>query len=142
MIRLRFCTLDYTPEGAVTRFPDGSSYGALPHPDKPHYWVAAARAGYGENILLYAQEHELAHHLIGEEFNSHSPVIWALAHGGEPSRMIAAAEEALVSVLQRYARANELPLIEGVDWDALKMRMRCAETRGSDLRDEGDPLCA
>jgi hypothetical protein len=141
MIRLRFCTLEYTPEGAVTRFPDGSSYGALPH-DEPHYHAVAHRLGYAGDILLYAQEHELAHHLIAAEFNSHSPVIWALAHGEKPPRMIAAAEEALVMALQRYARANELPLIEGVDWDGLKMRMRCAEAPGRHFRDEGDLLCA
>jgi hypothetical protein len=29
----------------------------------------------------------------------------------------------LVMVLQRYARANEVPLIEGIDWDQLKCRL-------------------
>jgi hypothetical protein len=144
MIRLRFCTLEYTPEGAVTRFPDGSSYGALPH-DKPHYHAVAHRLGYAGNILAYCQHHELAHHLIAEAFGSHSPVIWALAHGEEPPRMIAAAEEALAMTLQRYAMTNELPMIEGIEWDELKCRMLLAETRGTDarcLRDEGDLLCA
>jgi hypothetical protein len=121
-IRLRFCELEYTPQGAVTHFRDGSSYGALPH-DEPHYHAVAHRLGYAGDILAYCQEHELAHHLIAEEFGSHSPVIWALAHGEEPPRMIAAAEEALAMTLQRHARANEVPLIEGVDWDALKCRL-------------------
>lgn len=126
MIQLRFCSIEYTPEGAITRYPDGSSYGALPH-DEPHYHALAHRVGYGGDILAYCREHELAHHLIAEEFCSHSPVIWALAHGESPPRMIAAAEEALVMTLQRYARANEVPMIEGVDWDGLKCRLLLAE---------------
>jgi hypothetical protein len=125
VIQLRFCEVEFTPQGAVTHFPDGSTYGALPH-DEPHYHAIAHRLGYAGYILLYCQEHELAHHLIAEEFGSHSPVIWALAHGEEPARMIAAAEEALAMVLQRYARANEVPLISGIDWDGLKCRLLLA----------------
>jgi hypothetical protein len=127
MIRLRFCTLEYTPEGAVTKFPDGSSYGALPHPEMPSYYVVANRLGYGDDLTTYCRHHELAHHLIAEEFGSHSPVIWSLAHGEEPPRMVAAAEEALAMVLQRYAMTNEQPMIESVDWDALKCRLLLAE---------------
>jgi hypothetical protein len=126
MIRTRFASLEYTREGAITRFPDGSSYGALPH-DKPHYHSVAHRLGYGGDILAYCREHELAHHLIAEEFGSYSPVLWALAHGEQPPRMIAAAEEALAMTLQRYARANEVPMIEGIDWDALKCRLLLTE---------------
>lgn len=126
MIRLRFCTLEFTPVGAVTRFPDGSNYGALPH-DEPHYHAVAHRLGYEGDILKYCQEHELAHHLIAEEFGSHSPVLWALAHDEEPAGSFAAAEEALAMVLQRYARANEVPLIEGIDWDGLKCRLLLSE---------------
>jgi hypothetical protein len=126
MISLRFCTLEFTPSGAVTRFPDGSIYGAFPH-DEPHYHAVAHRLGYEGDILKYAQEHELAHHLIAEEFGSHSPVLWALAHGEEPPRVFAAAEEALAMILQRYARANEVPLIEGIDWDGLKCRLLLSE---------------
>lgn len=126
MTELRFATLEYTAEGAITRFPDGSSYGALPH-DEHHYHMVAHRLGYAGDILKYAQEHELAHHLIAEEFGCHSPVIWALAHGETPPRMIAAAEEALAMTLQRYARTNEVPLIEGIDWDRLKRRLLAEE---------------
>jgi hypothetical protein len=121
-MQLRFATLEYTPEGAMTTFRDGSVYGALPH-NTPEYHAVAHRLGYGGDILLYCREHELAHHLIGEEFGSHSPVLWALAHDEQPPRMIAAAEEALVMTLQRYARANEVPMIENIDWDGLKCRL-------------------
>jgi hypothetical protein len=30
-------------------------------------------------------------------------------------------------ILQRYARANEVPLIEGIDWDGLKCRLLLSE---------------
>lgn len=122
MISLRFCTLEFTPEGAVTHFADGSRWGALPH-DEPHYHALAHRLGYEGDILRYCQEHELAHHLIAEAFGCHSPVLWALAHDETPATMFVAAEEALAMTLQRYARANEVPLIEGVDWDALRNRI-------------------
>jgi hypothetical protein len=89
MIKLRFCTIEFTATGAITRFEDGTSYGALPH-DEPHYHAVAHRLGYQGDILLYCQEHEHAHALIAEEFGSHSPVIWALAHGENPPRMILA----------------------------------------------------
>lgn len=122
MIRTRFAELELTSSGAVTHWPDGTSWGAFPY-DTPHYHYLAFAYGYGGDILKYCQEHEHAHHLIAEEFGSHSHVIWALAHGEQPSRMIAAAEEALVMTLQRYARTNAPPLIEGVDWLALKCRL-------------------
>jgi hypothetical protein len=122
MIQLRFACLIFTPEGAETRFPDGSRWGALPHPEMPSYHVIADRCGYGDDLLRYTQEHELAHHIVSEAFGSHSPVIWSLAHGEEPPAMIAAAEEALTLALQRYARANERPMVDRVDWPALKSR--------------------
>jgi hypothetical protein len=121
VIELRFATLDFTPQGAVTAFADGSSYGAIPH-DEPHYHAIAHRLGYEGDILKYAQEHELAHHLIAESFGSHSPVLWALAHGEEPPAMLAAAEEALALALQRYARTNEHPMIDRMDWAGLRRR--------------------
>jgi hypothetical protein len=137
MIQLRHATFEHTDTGALTKFADGACYGALPH-DEPHYHALAHRLGYAGDIMLYCREHELAHHLIAQEFGSHSPVIWALAHGETPPRMIAAAEEALVMVLQRYARANEVPLIEGVDWDGLKCRLLLTDKQHA--RDEGDFL--
>jgi hypothetical protein len=36
--------------------------------------------------------------------------------------MIAAAEEALTTTLHRFIMTNEPPLIEGVDWQALRER--------------------
>lgn len=121
MIELRYASLEYVPEGARTHFHDGTSFGALPH-DKPHYHAIAYRLGYEGDILSYAREHELAHHLIGEEFDQPSTVVWPLAHGLVPDRFGAAAEEALAMALQRYARTNEVPLIDRIDWQRLRSR--------------------
>lgn len=122
VIRLRFCELEYTPEGAVTHWPDGTQWGALPH-DKPHYHALAHRLGYEGDTLAYCREHELAHHLVTEGYHSHSLVIYALAHGDKPPDPIAASEEALAMALQRYARTNEHPFIDRCDWAALKARL-------------------
>ena len=121
ILTLRFATLETTDTGAVTYFPDESSYGALPH-DEPHYHYLAYRYGHEGDTLAYCQAHELCHHLIAEAFNCHSPVLWALAHGEKTAPMIAAAEEALAMALHRYVMTAEVPLIEGVDWQGLKAR--------------------
>lgn len=122
MIQLRFARVQFTPEGAFSYFPDGSCYGAMPH-DEPHYHAIAHRLGYEGDILRYCQEHELAHHLIAEEFGSHSLVLWALAHGENVSAPFAAAEEALAMALQRYVRTSEHPFVDRVDWHRLRDRM-------------------
>lgn len=123
MIQLRFASIDFTPDGAATYFGDGSSYGARPH-DEPHYHYLAYRYGHEGDALAYCQAHELCHHLIAEAFGCHSPVMWALAHGETPAPMIAAAEESLAMVLHRYAMTSEPPMIEGIDWAALKGRFQ------------------
>jgi hypothetical protein len=122
VIDLRFAVLEATREGAVTHFFDKTSYGALPHDEEPHYHYLAYRYGHDGDTLAYCRCHELCHHLVAEAFGSHSPVIYALAHGEKPSPMIAAAEEALAMTLHRYAMTGEPPMIEGVPWADLKAR--------------------
>lgn len=51
-----------------------------------------------------------------------SAVLWALAHGYELSGPAAAFEELSVQAFQRYLRANEQPIVGGVDWGAMKRR--------------------
>lgn len=122
MIQLAHARVDFTPDGCVSTFADGANYGAHPH-DTAHYYVTAHRCGYGDDILTYAREHEVAHHLVGETFyGGPSPVLWELAHGREPSAESAALEEAMTMTLQRFVRAGERPMIGRVDWDALKRR--------------------
>lgn len=123
MIELRNASIQFTPEGATSYFDDGTEWGALPH-DKPHYHHLAYAYGHEGDTLAYCQIHELCHHLIAEAFCQHSPVIWSLAHGEQPTPMIAAAEEALVQALHRYAMTGVPPFIEGVDWNGLRGRLR------------------
>ena len=121
MIELRFCSVDWTPGGCVSHFRDGRSYGAHPH-DLPHYHAIAHRLGYEGDILRYCREHEVAHHVIGEAFDQPSAVLWALAHGAEPSAFDAAAEESLAMNLQAFARTNQVPFVAGVDWSRSRSR--------------------
>jgi hypothetical protein len=121
-IKLRFADLDFVPGfGATSRFYDGTSYGAHPH-DAPHYWHLAFRCGYEGDVFKYCQEHELAHHLVSELFDRPSPILWALAHGEKPAAWLVPAEEALVLCLQKYARTNEHPFVDGIDWKPLRER--------------------
>ena len=133
-ITLPHATVTYTPEGCYSTFEDGSSYGAHPH-DTPHYDEIAERCGYGlglawgdaqrraEGRMRYCREHEVFHHIVGQHFyGGVSPVLWQLAHGGEPHPCEAALEEAMVVTLQRWVRAGERPIIGGFDWNGLKRR--------------------
>jgi hypothetical protein len=121
-IRIGTATLTHTPGGCVTTYDDGSSYGAHPH-DTHHYHVIAHRCGYGDDILAYAREHEACHHIVSEWIMGRpSQVLWPLAHGYDPDPADAVQEEALTMTFQRWLRANERPIIGGVDWDGLKAR--------------------
>lgn len=121
-IRLRFAEIDWIDGfGALTRFPADSEYGACPH-DEPHYWHLAFAYGHAGDVFAYCRAHELCHHLVCESFGSHSPVLWALAHGEKPAPMIAAAEEALAMALHRYVMTGAPPFIDGIPWADLKAR--------------------
>lgn len=121
-IRIGTAEVIYTPEGCFTRYEDGTTFGAHPH-DTHHYHVIAHRCGYGDNILAYAREHEVCHHIVSEWIGGHtSKVLWPLAHGRDPDLTDAVNEEALAMTLQRWLRANERPIIGGVDWTGLKRR--------------------
>lgn len=120
--RIGTATIVYTPEGCLTRYDNGASYGAHPH-DTHHYHVIAHRCGYGDDILTYAREHEVCHHIVAEWIGGYtSKVLWPLAHGGDPIAMDATLEEAATMTFQRWLRANERPIIGGVNWDGLKTR--------------------
>lgn len=121
MIRLRFCSIEYTDFGCITRFPDGSDVSAWPHPDMPHYSVIAHRCGYGDDLLAYCREHEFAHALAAECLKGQrSHVLWSLAHNEEPDIGAALFEEIAAQTLQRWFRANERPIVSGYDWDGMK----------------------
>jgi hypothetical protein len=121
-VTLKYCTIHFYDWGCVTRFPDGSECPSIPH-NAPHYFVIAHRCGYGDDILRYCHEHDLAHALIEEAVHDRpSFVLASLAHGETPSAELCLYEELAAQTLQRWARANERPIIGGIDWDALRTR--------------------
>lgn len=108
--------------GCYTVYPDGKSWGAEPH-DTADYHIIANRLGYGDDIMRYAIDHEVAHHCVTEwAFNRRSAVLWPLAHGMKPVLRWAVAEEALAMTFQKWLRCDERPIIGDVDWHGLKAR--------------------
>lgn len=120
MIQLRYCTLEFTDYGAVTRFPDGTEIGAHPHANA-HYHVVSHRMGHGDDILAFCRVHELCHSLVEERLHDRpSRVLWALAHGSTLSGRDAAYEEIAAQTLHRWIVSHERPIIGGVRWDEIK----------------------
>jgi hypothetical protein len=114
--------VEYVDWGCMSYFWDGTEYGAHAH-DTHHYHVISHRTGYGDDIWRYAREHEVFHHLVGEIFYGDvSPILWNLAHNLPIRDEDAALEEAMVMMCQRWVRANERPIIGGIDWDGFKRR--------------------
>lgn len=120
MLHLKHCSIEWTDYGARVVFAGGKPVDAAPH-DTHHYAVIAHRCGYGDDLMAYCREHELAH-IVGCEFlfSAESEVLSALAHARPLSPGVAAAEEMLAMTVQRWVRANERPIIGGIDWDELK----------------------
>jgi hypothetical protein len=121
MIRLRFCTIQLIGDGCRVRFLWNGHYcDARPH-KTPHYHVIAHRCGYGDNVSRYCIEHEFAHCFVEERlFGRPSQVLWGLAHHQPVTTSLALYEEATAQMFQRWLRANERPILAGVDWDGLK----------------------
>lgn len=134
-VRLRFCTVEYTPGGCRTVFHDGSETEACAH-DTHHYHVASHRAGYGDDILAYAREHEVLHSLTQDWLHDRpSPVLWGVAHGAMLTGRQSAEEEAFVASFARFLRANERPLLSGLReldlWKAEGLDVIAALERGT-----------
>lgn len=121
MIRLKFCTIEPKADGCRVRFLwSGKHCDARPH-KTPHYHVIAHRCGYGDDVSAYCVEHEFAHCFIEERlYNRPSIVLWSLAHNVELEAKKALYEEVAAQTFQRWLRANERPILAGVDWDGLK----------------------
>lgn len=121
MIALRYCSIGWTAFGATTIFHSGREVSAWPHWDDHHYHALSHRLGYGDDLLAYAREHELAHSVAAAEFsNAPSYVLHALAHGEPIDQGRALLEEMAALTIQRWVRANERPLLSGCDWDSLR----------------------
>jgi hypothetical protein len=121
VIRLEHCEVARTDWGCETRFRDGTSIGAVPHPADDDYRRVSARLGYGSDVLLFCRDHDAVHSLAAQWFQGRpSAVLWALAHGLAPGRGCAVQEEAFVQVCQRWLRAGERPIIGDADWHGFK----------------------
>lgn len=108
-IQLTFARLDIHDDiqEAETIFPDGASYGALPHHGF-HYCALAKETGYGDDIWAYCRDHELLHNLLPEAVNgTPSHVLWHLAHGTKPDPWKVWQEEALVIGFQRFLTGRD-----------------------------------
>lgn len=118
MLILKYCTINWTPWGCATDFPDGTNLESFPH-EIPHYYVIAHRCGYGDDLLDYCREHDFFHAFCEEYFhNRASPVLWGLAHQMDVED--STYEELLVQSCQRWVRGNERPIIGNIDWDDFK----------------------
>ena len=123
MITLKFASVQYTDFGAVSFFKDGTFWGAEPH-DTHHYAVVSHRCGCGDDLMRFAREHEVLHHLLVEWlYDSPSPVLWGLAHGEPIEPPLSALEEMGVQALHRWVNCNERPIVgPDIDWDGMKSR--------------------
>ena len=121
MIELKHCTVEQVDGWrVVVRFRDGTTCDALPDLG-PHYHVIAHRCGYGDDVARYCFEHEFMHCFAEQFFHDRpSRVLWAIAHGSMLTGRAAAYEELVAQTCQRWVRANERPIIGGVDWDRFK----------------------
>jgi hypothetical protein len=128
MLQLKHASIKWTDFGC-TVFIGGKEIGAWPHPEMTDYHVVAARLGYQYDLLRYCREHELAHLLVEEWFHDRpSQVLAALAAGKMLSGKKAVYEESMAQQLQAFVRANQRPIVGGVDWDGLKARfLECVE---------------
>jgi hypothetical protein len=119
LVVLKHCIVEYTDWGVITHFPQsitGAQAHGVPH-DTPHYFVAAHRAGYGDDILAYCREHDAFHNLVGQWFtDSVSDVLWCQAHKLPVNRANATFEEIAVQTAQRWVRGAEQPIVGDVDW--------------------------
>lgn len=140
--------MGWTEQGALTVFPSADglyrlhgdaaySTEAYPHPDDHHYHVIAHRCGYGDDLLAYCREHELAHALVAQCIGASRPstVLWHQARMLGPAPVgLSIFEEIAAQALQRWVRANERPILAGADWDAIKLTfLGYAEALGREL---------
>jgi len=121
MIRLDYCHIEWVDNGSRIVFFDGREVSAWPHPEIPHYHVISHRCGYGDDLLAYCREHELAHVLVAQELRQWSSfVLDCQAREVTPCVGLAIMEEITAQALQRWARANERPIVADFDWDAIR----------------------
>jgi hypothetical protein len=123
VIRLKHCTIEREEWGCVTRFADGLFVNSVPQWDDHHYFVASHRAGCGDDLLLYAWQHDFCHAFLAQElFDAPSPSLYGVACGKEIRAEEAAIEELAVQGFHAWIGANQEPVVGGVDWRAMKTK--------------------
>lgn len=120
VVDLAYCRIESDGWKVIVRFPDGEECHALPNMNA-HYHVISHRCGYNDDVAAYCFEHEVAHAYVAQFlWGRKSDVLWALAQGRMLKGPEAAPEEILAQTLQRFARANEQPIVGGVNWFAMR----------------------
>lgn len=120
VIKLKFCTVEFLRDSVRTTFHDHTHTDARPV-DNESTREAAVRFGYDGDILRYTQEHDFSLAFISQYLvNGTSDTLWCYAHNREPNRDGRLYEELFAQYIQRWARADERPLISGIDWDEMK----------------------
>ncbi len=114
MLHTRFCRIEFTVWGAVTRFEDGTESANWPPQDGKFLEVVGACAF--TDPVRYIQHHDLAHTFLSEKlFGEPSPTLWEAAHGRVGPNLY---EERAVYHFQRYLRQVDFSQAEyaRADW--------------------------
>jgi hypothetical protein len=128
-MRMKYCTIEWTEDGAATTFNGNVRCPSFPHPEQPHYHVIAHRCGCGDDVRQYCRDHELAHVLLSEVFQHCAPasLLETAVYGKAQDWGTNMLEECTAHVLQRWVRCNERPIIGRCDWDSIKRKfLECA----------------
>jgi hypothetical protein len=121
LVPLEFGTVEETHWGCRVTFNDGAQTNSVPHFHDHHYFVISHRCGYGDDVQKYCVEHDFAHMFISQHIlQTHSQVLRALADFSPVPPAVAAYEEAMAQMFQRWLRASEEPIIGGIDWHHMK----------------------
>src|SRR3954468_21345368 len=71
-MRMKYCSIEWTQDGAATTFDGDIRCPSTPH-DTHHYHVIAHRCGCGDDVRQYCRDHELAHVILSEWFQQCAP---------------------------------------------------------------------
>lgn len=125
MIQFNGCRLYNEPTyGCRTIFNDESVLQSAVE-NSPHYHVISHRCGYSDDIVRYCFEHDFCHHFVLENIlkvDAADGVLHSVANNLPIPPGIAAFEEMATQTFQRWLRANEEPIIGGVNWYNLKKK--------------------
>jgi hypothetical protein len=121
VISLKYGSIRWTDTGSLACLEHYGCTKAIPHPEDHHYHVIAHRCGYGDDLPAYCREHDFTHIFLCDRLlDSPSPVLAAQCLREAIDANEVAFEELAVQAFQRWLRANEEPIVAGIDWQSLK----------------------